>query len=156
MTTDNKKQKLTPDLKSSTPVELSSQKSPSLSTNFVKFYKMNMDAVVPERHSDGAAGYDLRSVDNVSIQPHEAVVVKTGLFIDLNPELFAMVLARSGLAYKNGIEVKNSYVMDRREIEITLKNNKDEIFTVEKGMRVAQMVFFKKAEMRILNVNQKE
>merc|ERR1712131_436486 len=97
---------------------------------FVKFYKVNREAVIPKRHTDGAAGYDLCSLNNVVIQPNECVTIKTGLFIDLEKDLFAMIVSRSGLSYKNGIEVKNSYVQDREEMCIHMQNNSDVSFQV--------------------------
>ncbi|KAL6120517.1 deoxyuridine 5 triP nucleotidohydrolase [Nucleospora cyclopteri] len=117
----------------------------------VKFYKIKKEAVVPKRHTEGAAGYDLCSQQNVAIHPSECVTIKTGLFIDLEKDLFGMIVARSGLSFKHGIEIKNSYVKDREEICIHLQNNGTEPFQVEKFMRVAQLVFIKKEERRYSN-----
>ena len=112
----------------------------------IKFYKVDVNAVVPERHSTGAAGYDLRSIQNVVVNPNEFVTIKTGLFIDLKNDILGIILSRSGLSFKNGLEVKNSYVVDRKEMEVTLFNNSLQPFQVEKGMRIAQLVFMKKNE----------
>ncbi|EED43626.1 deoxyuridine 5'-triphosphate nucleotidohydrolase [Enterocytozoon bieneusi H348] len=111
---------------------------------YVKFYKIHKDAVIPKRYSEGAAGYDLTSINNAIIQPHEGVIINTGLFIDLHPSLFGMIVSRSGLSIRNGIEVKNSYIEDRKEIKITLFNNTNIPFTIEKSMRIAQMILIRK------------
>lgn len=114
----------------------------------VKFYKISECSIAPERHTDGAAGYDLRSIENATINPSETVIVKTGLFIDLPKHIFGMILSRSGLSVKFGLEVKNSYVTDREEICVTLHNNTMQPFHVEKGMRIAQLVFMEKNEKK--------
>ncbi|ORD94402.1 deoxyuridine 5_triP nucleotidohydrolase [Enterospora canceri] len=126
--------------------------STSCSIQRIKFCKIDKAAVIPRRQTTGAAGYDLHSIENVCIGPQESVIIRTGLFILLRPEIFGMIFSRSGLSYKNGIEVKNSYVVDRKEIVITVVNNTNIPFVVESGMRVAQLVFIKKDERRFNRV----
>ncbi|OQS55663.1 DUT1 [Ecytonucleospora hepatopenaei] len=118
--------------------------------NVVKFYTMTETAIAPERHTDGAAGYDLRSIQNAMLMPGESVKIKTGLFIDLPNEYFGIILSRSGLSVKNGIEVVNSYVEDRKEIEVSLLNHSSQPFNIEIGMRIAQLVFMEKNEKKFM------
>ena len=72
------------------------------------------------------------------------VLVATGLAIALPPGFEAQVRPRSGLAAKNGVTVLNSPgTIDadyRGEIKAILINHGKEPFTIERGMRIAQMV----------------
>ena len=70
--------------------------------------------------------------------------VPTGFAVEL-PEGFELQLRpRSGLAAKHGLTIANSpATIDsdyRGEISVALINHGDEPFTVERGMRIAQLV----------------
>jgi dUTP pyrophosphatase len=80
----------------------------------------------------------------VVIAPGERVLVPTGLAIALPPGFEAQVRPRSGLALKQGITVVNTPgTIDadyRGEVGVILINHGDAPFTVDRGMRIAQMV----------------
>jgi dUTP pyrophosphatase len=103
----------------------------------------------PAYETDGAAGMDLRANINASItlKPLERAIVKTGLFIALPIGFEAQVRPRSGLAAKKGITVLNSPgTVDadyRGEIGVILVNLSNEVFVVNDGERVAQLVIAK-------------
>ena len=96
-----------------------------------------------------SAGMDLRAYleDPIVLKPLERVLVKTGLFISLNPGYEAQVRPRSGLALKKGISVLNSPgTIDadyRGEIGVILINLSDLDFKIDSGDRIAQMVIAK-------------
>ncbi|MCL4162240.1 UNVERIFIED_CONTAM: hypothetical protein GTU68_031589 [Idotea baltica] len=83
----------------------------------------------------------------VSLAPLERAIIKTGLFIALPEGYEAQVRPRSGLAAKKGITVLNSPgTIDadyRGEIGVILINLSNEVFTVEDGERIAQLVIAK-------------
>jgi dUTP pyrophosphatase len=93
-----------------------------------------------------AAGVDLEAAVEapVTLKPGARHLVPTGLSIALPAGFEAQIRPRSGLAYKNGVTVLNSPgTIDadyRGEIKVILANLGDEDFTVERGMRIAQMV----------------
>lgn len=101
---------------------------------------------LPAYESTLAAGMDLlAAVDSaVIIAPGERALVPTGLAIALPPGFEAQVRPRSGLALKQGITVVNTPgTIDadyRGEVGVILINHGDALFTVERGMRIAQMV----------------
>jgi dUTP pyrophosphatase len=101
---------------------------------------------LPQYETALSAGMDLRaSIENsISLQPLERAVVPTGLFIELPPGYEAQIRPRSGLAAKNGITVLNSPgTIDadyRGELKVILINLSQELFVIENGMRIAQMV----------------
>ncbi len=101
---------------------------------------------LPQYATEHAAGLDLEAaIDTpITLKPGERALVATGLAIALPAGYEAQIRPRSGLAFKNGVTVLNSPgTIDadyRGEIKIILANLGTEPFTVERGMRVAQMV----------------
>jgi len=101
---------------------------------------------LPHYATAHAAGVDLEAAVEapVTLKPGERQLIPTGLSIALPEGYEAQVRPRSGLAAKNGVTVLNSPgTIDadyRGEIKIILANLGSETFTVERGMRVAQMV----------------
>ena len=101
---------------------------------------------LPAYATDHAAGLDLLAAvaEPVVLQPGERRLIPTGLAIALPEGFEAQVRPRSGLALKHGITVLNSPgTVDadyRGEVGVILANLGAEPFTVERGMRIAQMV----------------
>lgn len=104
----------------------------------------------PAYATDGSAAIDLRAAidegTTVTIEPGERALIPTGLAI--SPEtkgVVAIVAARSGLAIKQGICLSNGIgVIDsdyRGEICVGLHNTSRVPFTVNRGDRIAQMMF---------------
>ncbi len=104
---------------------------------------------LPHYETGASAGMDLRAniSEAVTLQPLERAIIKTGLFIELPVGFEAQVRPRSGLAAKKGITVLNAPgTIDadyRGEIGVILVNLSNEVFTVENGERVAQLVIAK-------------
>lgn len=104
------------------------------------------DLPLPTYGSDEAAGIDLiAAVDkSISLKPGERQLVPTGFSIALPKGYEAQIRPRSGLAYKYGITVLNAPgTIDsdyRGEIKALMINHGQEVFEIERGMRIAQMV----------------
>jgi dUTP pyrophosphatase len=104
------------------------------------------DLPLPEIQTDLSAGVDLPAAIDAPIvlAPGERCIVPTGLSIALPAGFEAQVRPRSGLAIKNGVTVLNSPgTIDadyRGEIGAIMINHGSEAFTIERGMRIAQMV----------------
>ena len=105
----------------------------------VKFRSINPSAILPSYAHPGDAGMDLRSVEELTIQPGARALVHTGLVMMLPPGYEAQVRPRSGLALKNGITVLNTPgTIDegyRGEIGVILANFGSESFKVEVGAK---------------------
>jgi dUTP pyrophosphatase len=101
---------------------------------------------LPQFETSQSAGMDLRANINapVVLQPGDRALIPTGIKIALPDGYEAQIRPRSGLAYKHGITVLNSPgTIDadyRGDVGVLLINHGREVFTVEDGMRVAQMV----------------
>ena len=108
--------------------------------------KLRDNAVIPTRGSEYAAGYDLYATidETVVIGPHETQKIGTGLSFELPENTFGMIVARSGLATKEGLRPANcSGICDsdyRGEYIIALHNDSDEIRYVEPNERIAQLI----------------
>lgn len=116
-----------------------------MENNYVlKIKKIDEDAVLPNYAHEGDAGLDLYAVKELVLNPGERGLVHTGIQIELPKNTEAQIRPRSGLALKNGITTLNSPgTIDegyRGEIGVILINHSNEIFKVEKGMKIAQMV----------------
>lgn len=110
----------------------------------VKFRKSDPDAVLPAYAHPGDAGMDVRSVEEVILEPGGRKLVRTGLVMMLPQGYEAQVRPRSGLALKNGVTVLNTPgTIDegyRGEVGVILANFGAEPFQVKKGAKIAQIV----------------
>ena len=114
----------------------------------VRFRRLssNPDVPLPSRATEHAAGYDIRSSeDAVTLQPGEIRLVGTGLVMELPEGVECQVRPRSGLALKHGITLPNSPgTIDpdyRGEVGVIMQNLGAEPVTLERGERIAQLVF---------------
>ncbi len=93
-----------------------------------------------------AAGMDLRAnlKESIELFPLERSLIPTGVFIQLPEGYEAQIRPRSGLAVKHGVSIVNAPgTIDadyRGEIKVVLVNLSNEIFTVNDGERICQMV----------------
>lgn len=107
----------------------------------LKIFRSSVDARLPELGSDGAAGYDLFSVEDQVISGRNQALVSTGLSLEIPLGFYAQVKSRSGLATK-GIHV-GAGVIDadyRGVVKVLLMNHGSEPFSVENGAKIAQML----------------
>lgn len=104
------------------------------------------DLPLPAYATAAAAGMDLCAAIAVAqtIAPGARALVPTGLAIALPDGHEAQVRPRSGLALRHGVTVLNTPgTIDadyRGEVAVVLANFGSEPFTVERGMRIAQLV----------------
>lgn len=101
---------------------------------------------LPSYATTGSAGMDLRADirEPVELKPLERKLIPTGLFMELPKGYEAQIRPRSGLAFKHGITVLNTPgTIDsdyRGEIKVLLVNLSNDIFRIEPGERIAQIV----------------
>jgi dUTP pyrophosphatase len=106
----------------------------------------NEDLPLPAYMSEQAAGMDLYAAirEPVLLKPGESILVPTGIAIALPDGYEAQVRPRSGLALKHQITTLNSPgTIDadfRGEIGVILINHGREVFEIQRGMRIAQLV----------------
>ena len=71
----------------------------------MRIKRVNKNAKLPFRGTEGAAGYDLAAAQAAVVPAHGKVLVKTGLSMALPPGCYGSVAPRSGLALKKFIDV---------------------------------------------------
>lgn len=112
----------------------------------LKIKRLRPSARMPSYATPGSAGLDLRAdLDApVVLEPGGAAAIPTGLAMQIEPGRAGFIFARSGLGVRHGIVPSNCVgVIDsdyRGEILVGLRNQLQEAFVIEPGMRVAQMV----------------
>jgi len=99
----------------------------------------------PFRGSEQAAGYDICSAEDVWILVGEWYAVSTEMAVAIPEGHYGRVAPRSGLAYKNGIDVLAGVcdVDFRGEVKVILINHSKTHFKVKKGDRIAQFILEK-------------
>jgi dUTP pyrophosphatase len=107
--------------------------------------RLRDDAALPSRAYAGDAGIDLVATERRRIAPGERAVVGTGLAVAVPDGYAGLVLPRSGLAAEHGISIVNAPgLIDsgyRGEVRVVLLNtDRSQPFTVELGMRIAQLL----------------
>jgi len=99
---------------------------------------------LPAYATEGAAGMDVVSAEDVTIAPGERHPVATGLSLAIPPGYEIQVRPRSGLAFRHGITVPNTPgTIDsdyRGELKVLLINHGTLPFAIARGDRVAQLV----------------
>jgi dUTP pyrophosphatase len=110
------------------------------------FQRLSPLATLPHYQTEHAAGMDLHAAleTGVEVQPGDIELVPCGFAMAIPPGYEAQVRPRSGLSTKHGISMPNAPgTIDsdyRGEVKIPLINLGRLPFTVEPGMRIAQMV----------------
>ena len=107
--------------------------------------RLRDDAVLPARAREGDAGLDLTSCEAATIGPGARAAVGTGIAVEIPDGYAGLVVPRSGLALRHGLSVVNAPgVIDagyRGEVRVILLNTDlEHDFTVEPGMRIAQLL----------------
>ncbi len=104
-------------------------------------------ALLPVYKTEGSAGADVSAFlpsSSVTLNPHDIVMVRTGLRLEIPNGYEVQVRPRSGLAAKNGITVLNAPgTIDsdyRGELCVILINLSDVPFVINNGDRIAQLV----------------
>lgn len=99
---------------------------------------------LPRYATEGAAGMDVLSAEDVTITPGARHAVATGLAVAIPAGYEIQVRPRSGLALKHGISAPNAPgTIDsdyRGELKVILINHGAEPFAIARGDRVAQLV----------------
>jgi len=108
------------------------------------FNKLHLDAVTPSYNYPSDSGFDLYSVEDITIEGLGRGLVPTGLSFDIKDGYEIQVRSKSGLAINQGLMCLNSPgTVDNGytgEVKVIIFNTNKEPFTITKGMKVAQAV----------------
>jgi len=114
------------------------------------------DIALPSYATEHASGLDLRTSEDVELQPGEYKAIPTGIAIEIPEGFEGQVRPRSGLALKYGIACLNSPgTIDadyRGEIKVLLINHGKEVVHFARGERIAQLIIakYEKVEVKLV------
>ena len=124
----------------------------------VQIKRLAADVPLPVRVTARSAGFDLAAAvpSPLVLAPGQIAVVPCGFAVAVPDGYEAQVRPRSGLSSRHGVTVVNSPgTVDsdyRGEVCVPLVNHGRQPFTVERGMRIAQMVIAPVPPVRLIEV----
>ena len=126
----------------------------------VYFRLVHPDARPPRRATSGSVGFDLFSTEFATILPGSTKRFDLGVVLDFKHDaIYGKVSSRSGLACEQGIEVVGSGIIDtdyQQPIVVVLKNLSTNSYTVQRGARIAQLIFFPFHRVHLKQVGERQ
>ena len=128
-------------------------------TTKLKIKKLHPSAKLPKQQTFGSVGYDVYSVEDVTVEPGFVTTVRTGLSMEPPPWYHVELYARSSFG-KEGIILTNGVgIIDkdyRGEVKLLLSKITPGSNFLPKGTRVGQLIVRKShfpeiEEVEILN-----
>lgn len=112
------------------------------SIDVLRFKQLDSRATLPARGSSLAAGLDICSIEDISLEPRQRVLARTGLAVAIPPGFYGRIAPRSGLAAKNGLDVLAGVIDSdyRGELCCLLYNTSDALITLPSGSKICQLI----------------
>ena len=114
---------------------------------------LGQDIIFPERKTSQSAGYDIAAAESVRIPAGKIAMIPTGIKAYMQADEYLGIHIRSGLAVKHGLCLINGQgIIDadyynnpsnEGHIMVAVLNAGAEEFSIEKGTRIAQGIFYK-------------
>ena len=111
-----------------------------------KFINTDITCFAPIQATGEAAGLDLPSSENYTLEPNEIRIISTNIAVEIPYGYEGQIRGRSGLAFKNNVFCTHIGTIDsdyRGEVKVLLHNQSKEPFKIKAGDRVAQMIISK-------------
>lgn len=122
----------------------------------IRIKRLTEKAILPKYVRAGDAGMDLYATEKAIIQPGERKIIGTGIAMAIPNGNVGLIWDRSGLAVKQGLKSLGGVIDSnyRGEIKVVLHNLSQETFSVEEGMRVAQILIQPIEQKELLEVKE--
>ncbi len=120
----------------------------------LKVQKINKEAEIPSYALESDVGFDLRAVEDVTLEPYEQKKVKTGIIIEIPKGHVGLIRDRAGIVTKMGVHTAAGTFDPayRGEVSIILVNFGDETVKIEAGMKICQMIIIPVTKVKIKQV----
>lgn len=121
----------------------------------IKVKKVNKDAKIPEYSRVGDAGMDIFSCEDYELTPGEKHIFGSGISVEYSEDYVALIYNKSGLSCKHEL-ITLGGVMDpnyRGEWQITMKNLSNKSYKIEKGEKIAQVIFHTRPHVEVEEVD---
>jgi len=116
----------------------------------IKIKKFREDARIPTQATHGSAGWDLYSIDTMTLEPGMVKKIPLGIGMEIPDGYYVSIVPRSSLG-QNGILLTNSpATIDsdyRGEISCMLLNSDSLPYIINKGNRIAQLILHRYHDM---------
>jgi len=123
----------------------------------IRIYRKDKSIPLPERKTPHSVGLDVYISETIELHPGQVALAPTGLIIESPQGYYFRIHIRSGLSVKHGISLANDvgiidedYCGPQDELKIALIKHynpndpdEDKPFVIEKGTRIAQIIFEK-------------
>ncbi|HKO45175.1 MAG TPA: dUTP diphosphatase [Pyrinomonadaceae bacterium] len=108
----------------------------------LEFKRVDERATLPSRGSEFSAGLDLYSIEDITIEPKQRTLAKTGLAVAIPSGHYGRIAPRSGLAMKHGLDVLSGVIDSdyRGEIGCLLYNCGDEPLHLPAQTKICQLI----------------
>ena len=110
--------------------------------------KIHPEAQLPAYQTADAAGFDLASTADVTVDPGRVALIPTGLVIRVPQRMFLAIFARSSTPLKRGLMIANGvgvidpdYCGPADEVKIAVMNFTGAPVAIQRGDRIAQGIF---------------
>ena len=118
--------------------------------------KLTKSATVPTKNNTSDAGWDLYAVEDAVINSGDRTTIATGVAMPIPEGYVGLIWDRSGMATKRGVH-RFAGVIDsgyRGEIKVCLWNSSSEHCVINKGDRMAQILFQPVPPLPMIEVQQ--
>ena len=122
----------------------------------VRIKKLDPNAIIPKFAHDADAGMDLYSLKDYLIKPGETVKVETGIAMEFDPDYTALIWDKGSLSHNHSIKSLGG-VFDadyRGDYTVALVNLGKEEYKINKGDKIAQVLFQKIEHPDIIEVDE--
>ena len=118
--------------------------------------RLTHDALLPTKAYEGDAGWDLYANEDVEIPPFEVKLVGTGIAMAIPEGYFGRIFDRSGNATKRKFHIFAGVVDSgyRGEVKVAIYNASDRMLFIDKGTKIAQIVFLRLPKLGIKEVDE--
>lgn len=123
----------------------------------LKIKRIHKDAKLPHYGHKGDAGLDIFSTIDCVLQKREVKAIPTGIKVAIPEGYVGLIWDKSGVSLE-GVH-RLAGVVDsgyRGEVKIVMANLSDEPFSIEKGMKIAQLLIQPVVEVEVIEVEDLE
>ena len=116
----------------------------------IPYFPESDNCMVPYKPTPDAAAYDLHAAENKDILPKSNGIVSLHLRWAIPKDFFGRFISRSGLFLSHKVTAEAGVIDSgyRGIVQVLLFNHSDNLFSVEIGQRIAQVVFFEKLDVK--------
>lgn len=134
--------------------EIPSDRPVRIEAKFEDDHLAIMHAMMPSRKRHTDAGYDLHSIEELTLQPKQSKLVRTGIRLSVPPGWYYTIEGRSSL-WMIGI-FPNRGIIDagyNGEVKVSLVNVSDDEYNVARGDRIAQIILHRQYHADFVTVD---